>query len=75
MGLRELIADCFSADENVYAANTWNVNDHEGTVMELYDSKANAESHDGVTGFIARYTLTVNNSGGKPQSQLMVLED
>jgi hypothetical protein len=60
--------------ENLYIVNTFDGANHTGSVIEAYDSKANAILHDGVTGFIAKWTLTITYSGDKPISWTAVLE-
>jgi hypothetical protein len=58
--------------ENVYQEHTWVGDNHVSSDIELYDSKANAETHDGTTGLIAKYTLTVNYLGPRALNHLMV---
>jgi hypothetical protein len=60
--------------ENIWVENVWSNGLHISSNVEAYDSKANATIHDGVTGLIAQYTLTVNNIAGNPTSHLMVKE-
>jgi len=60
--------------ENVYVVNTFTGNVHTGSIVETYDSKANANNHDGITGLVAKYTLTVNLMAGLPVSHKMVKE-
>lgn len=61
--------------ENIWVNNTWAGDLHTGSVIELYNSKINAENHDGATGLIAKYTLTVEYTGNRAQTQLNVKED
>lgn len=58
--------------ENIWVEHTWTGNNHTSSVVELYDSKANAQTHDGSTGLIAKYTVTVTYSGIKASNHLMV---
>lgn len=58
--------------ENIHEVHTFSGNVHTGSIVEIYDSKTNAELHDGITGLIAKYTLTITSSGGILQSHTMV---
>jgi hypothetical protein len=58
--------------ENTYVINNFVDGKHVSSTIELYDSKANAQTHDGVTGLIARYTLSVTYTGVDPRTYLMV---
>jgi hypothetical protein len=60
--------------ENTYVVNAFSGNVHTGSVIEIYDSKAHANTHDGSTGLVARYTLAVTMSGANPTSYKMVKE-
>lgn len=58
--------------ENIYVRYTFTGGIHTGSTIELYDSKAHAELHDGTTGLVAKYTLTVSYLNGNVNSHLMV---
>lgn len=60
--------------ENIWVTNTFTGSTHTGSIIEIYDSKTNADIHDGITGLIGKYTLTVNLAGGLPVSHKMVKE-
>lgn len=60
--------------ENIWVVNTFTGNVHTGSIIEIYDSKTNADTHDGITGLVGKYTLTVNLAGGLPISHKMVKE-
>jgi hypothetical protein len=58
--------------DNTYVSNTFVDGDHTESTIELYDTKINAETHDGVTGLIGKYKLNVTNAGGLPTEYQMV---
>jgi len=59
--------------ENIYVENTYDAEgNHTGSTVELYDTKANANTHDGSTGLLASYTLTVTYEDNKAKTHLMV---
>jgi hypothetical protein len=60
--------------ENIYQVHTYDVNgNNTGSTVELYNSKANAQAHDGTTGIVAKYTLTaVYDASNLPTSHRMV---
>lgn len=60
------------AHENVWETHTWTGDNHVSSIVELYDSKTNAQAHDGATGLIGKYTLTVTYTGSKADNHLMV---
>jgi hypothetical protein len=59
--------------ENIYVSYTFEGDKHTGSTIEIYNSKANAEIHNGTTGLIAKYTLTASfDVNEKLSSHLMV---
>jgi hypothetical protein len=58
--------------ENIWIINTFDGTNHTGSVIELYDSPANATAHDGSTGLVAKYTFTATVDNDKPINTLMV---
>lgn len=61
--------------ENIYHKSiTYDINNrHISSVVEIYDSSTNAINHDGITGLISSYNLTVSRDElGKITSFLMV---
>lgn len=57
--------------ENLWTTNNFDIDgNHISTEIQLYDSPTNADTHDGVTGLVAKYTVTVTYLAGKPVSIL-----
>ena len=57
--------------ENIWTTNVFDIDgNHVSTEIQLYDSAANADTHDGVTGLVAKYSVTVTYLTGKPVSIL-----
>lgn len=60
------------AHENIHVVNTEVAGKHTGSVVEVYNTKANALLHDGVSGLLAKYTLTIEYTGTFPTRHVMV---
>jgi hypothetical protein len=59
------------AHENLWTTNVFDIDgNHVSTEIQLYDSPENADTHDGVTGLVAKYTMTVTYLANKPVSIL-----
>jgi len=59
--------------ENVYHhTRVYSGNNLTSCKIDIYDSKANAESHDGVTGIVAKYTATFTYSGDNLSTMTVV---
>jgi hypothetical protein len=57
--------------ENLWTTNIFDIDgNHVSTEIQLYDSPENADTHDGVTGLVAKYTVTVTYLANKPVSIL-----
>lgn len=62
------------SDENVYYELRWIDNQNTSTTIEIYDSAANAETHDGSTGLVASYTMTAVYADGLPETITVIKE-
>lgn len=58
--------------ENIYVRYTFSNGKHSNSIIETYDSKINAELHNGVTGLVAKYSLTITYSEGHLNTHTMV---
>jgi hypothetical protein len=54
-----LLRDVGLSHENIHQEHTWNGDLHESSIIQLYDSAANTAIHDGITGLVAAYSLTI----------------
>jgi len=61
--------------ENVWMTHIYDgVGKHVSSTVEVYNSKAAADLHDGITGLVARYEMTVTYTGNEPTNHLITRE-
>ena len=57
---------------NIYIRYSFLDGQHVSSNVELYNSKENAETHDGVTGLVGKYRLTITYDAGFIYDHTMV---
>lgn len=57
---------------NIWTVPTWTGDNMTSAIVEIYNTEANATTHDGVTGLIGKYLHTATYSGSKVTNLLTV---